>query len=111
MESFRRRDGSDQDGGLGRNGEWHFHGDRRSSKIYTSTTDPDPCLARKAAGREAKFACTGYLLMENRLGLVVDVRLTQATGIAEPDVAEAMLGDLPAGGPTTVAAHPDNCSR
>jgi hypothetical protein len=34
----------------------------------------------------------GHLLTENRNGLVVDVRLTQATGKAERDAAFEMLG-------------------
>ena len=33
--------------------------------------------------------------MENRNGLVVDARLTRASGTAEPQAALAMLGDVP----------------
>jgi hypothetical protein len=104
MKSFRRRDGSDQDSGPGRNGERDFHGDKRSNETHASTTDPDARLSRKAAGREAKLAYTGHLLMENRNGLVVDARLTQATGVAEPQAACDMISDLPAGGRVTVGA-------
>ena len=104
MKSFRRRDGSDQDSGPGRNGERDFHGDKRSNETHASTTDPDARLSRKAAGREAKLAYTGHLLMENRNGLVVDARLTQATGTAEPQAACDMISDLPAGGRVTVGA-------
>ena len=42
--------------------------------------------------------------MENRNGLVVDARLTQATGVAEPQAASDMISDLPAGGRVTVGA-------
>ena len=104
MKSFRRRDGSDQDGGPGRNGERDFHGDKRSNETHASTTDPDARLSRKAVGREAKLAYTGHLLMENRHGLVVDARLTLATGTAEPQAACDMVGDLPAGGRITLGA-------
>jgi IS5 family transposase len=34
----------------------------------------------------------GHLLMENRSGLIVDALVTPATGTAERDAAEAMLG-------------------
>jgi hypothetical protein len=36
----------------------------------------------------------GHLLMENRHGLVMDARLTPATGTAEREAAAAMVGDL-----------------
>jgi hypothetical protein len=104
MKSFRRRDGSDQDSGPGRNGERDFHGDKRSNETHASTTEPDARLSRKAAGREAKLAYTGQFLMENRHGLVVDARLTPASGTAEPQAACEMIGDLPAGGRITVGA-------
>ena len=104
MKSFRRRDGSDQDGGPGRNGARDFHGDKRSNDTHALTTDPDARLSRKAVGREAKLAYTGHLLMENRHGLVVDARLTLATGTAEPQAACNMVGDLPAGGQITLGA-------
>jgi transposase len=104
MKSFRRRDGSDQDSGPGRNAERDFHGEKRSNETHASTTDPDARLSRKGTGREAKLAYTGHLLMENRHGLVVDARLTQASGTAETDAACEMIGDLPATGRITVGA-------
>jgi hypothetical protein len=94
MKSFRRKDGTDQPPGPGRNGERDFHGDKRSNETHASTTDPDARLAKKAAGKEAKLAFHGHLLMENRNGLVVDARLTQATGRAEPEAALSMLGEV-----------------
>jgi hypothetical protein len=42
--------------------------------------------------------------MENRNGLIVDARLTPATGKAEPEAALEMLEDLPGKGRVTVAA-------
>jgi hypothetical protein len=42
--------------------------------------------------------------MENRNGLIVDARLSQANGIAEPEAALAMLGDLPGEHRVTVGA-------
>jgi len=104
MKSFRRRDGSDQDSGPGRNAERDFHGEKRSNETHASTSDPDARLSRKGTGREAKLAYTGHLLMENRHGLVVDARLTQASGTAETNAACEMIGDLPATGRITVGA-------
>jgi transposase len=104
MKSFRRRDGNDHDSGPGRNAERDFHGEKRSNETHTSTTDPDAPLSRKSAGHEAKLAYTGHLLMENRHGLLVDTRLTLATGTAEPQAAGDMVGDLPAGGHVTIGA-------
>jgi transposase len=95
MKSFRRKDGTDEPPGPGRNGERDFHKDKRSNQTHASTTDPDARLAKKSAGKEAKLAYTGHLLMENRSGLVVDARLTQASGTAEPEAALAMLSDVP----------------
>ena len=96
MKSFRRKDGIDEPPGPGRNGERNFRKEKRSNETHASTTDPDARLARKSDGQEAKLAFTGHLLMENRNGLVVDARLTQATGTAEPEAALAMLAELPA---------------
>ena len=104
MKSFRRKDGSDEPPSAGRNSERNFHRDKRSNATHASTTDPDARLARKSNGQEAKLAFTGHLLMENRNGLVVDARLTHATGRAEPQAALAMLGDVPGAARTTVGA-------
>jgi transposase len=104
MKSFRRKDGQDQDGGPGRNGERDFHNDKRSNETHASTTDPDARLYKKSKGSEAKLGFLGHLLMENRHGLVVDARLTHATGTAEREAALDMLGDLPAGFRITVGA-------
>jgi transposase len=103
MKSFRRKDGQDEPPGPGRNGARNFRKDKRSNKTHASTTDPDARLAKKSDGQEAKLAYTGHLLMENRHGLIVDARLTHATGTAEPEAALAMLRAL-RGGHKTVGA-------
>jgi transposase len=104
IKSFRRHDGQDEPPSPGRNGPRDFHGEKRTNDTHASTTDPDARLARKAAGREAKLAYTGNLLMENRHGLLVDARLVRASGTAECEAAEAMIGDLPGTHPITVGA-------
>lgn len=94
MKSFRRKDGTDQPPGPGRNGGRDFHKEKRSNKTHASTTDPDARLARKGAGKEAKLAYHGHLLMENRHGLIVAARLTAASGTAEPAAALDMLAEI-----------------
>jgi hypothetical protein len=51
-------------------------------------------LARKGRSKEAKLCFTGHVLMENRNGLVVDIALTQATGMTERDTALGMLNGV-----------------
>ena len=103
MKSFRPKDGSGEPPSPGRNGERDFHGERRSNETHASTTDPDARLYRKAHGREAKLCFMGPLLMENRSGLVLDTETTHATGTAEREAAEAMVGEL-AGGRITLGS-------
>jgi transposase len=78
--------------GVGRNAERDFHGERRRKDTHASTTDPDARLFRRGRGKEAKLCHMGHLLMENRSGLIVDAMLTPASGTAEREAAEAMLG-------------------
>jgi transposase len=91
MKSFRPKDGSGSPPGPGRNGERSFHGEKRSNDTHASTTDPDAKLYRKGKGQPSKLAFMGHALMENRNGLVVAARLTQATGTAEREAALAMI--------------------
>ena len=78
------------DGG-GRNQETDFHGEKRSNDTHASTTDPEARLYRKGTGKEAKLCFMGHALMENRNGLLVDARVTQADGHAERVAAVAMI--------------------
>jgi transposase len=91
IKSFRARDGSDEPPAPGRNGERHFHNEKRSNQTHASTTDPDAKLYRKGANQGAKLAYMGHALMENRHGLVVGAMLTPATGTAEREAAIDMI--------------------
>jgi len=91
MKSFRRKDGSDEPPTPGRNGERNFRKDKRSNETHASTTDPDARLYRKSSGQPSRLCYMGHLLIENRHGLIVDVRTTHATGRAEREAAEAMV--------------------
>ena len=74
-----------QDGGS--NPTVNFHGHQRRNDTHRSTSDPEALLYRKSRGSESKLSYLGHVLMENRNGLVVDTRLTRATGTAERDAA------------------------
>lgn len=77
-------------GGGSRNETVSFHGQKRLNDTHASTTDPEARLFRKK-GKESKLSYMGHVLTENRHGLVVDARLTQATGYAEREAATSML--------------------
>jgi transposase len=102
MKSFRPKDGSGEPPDPGRNGERDFHGERRSNEAHGSATDPEARLYRKGRGKEAKLCFIGHALMENRHGLVVDGRVSEASGTAERDEAAAMLAAVPGRHPLTV---------
>lgn len=70
-----------------------FHGEKRSNETHASTTDPEAKLMRKGSGKEAKLSYSAHALMENRNGLVVDLRIAEANGFAERETALAMLDD------------------
>jgi hypothetical protein len=96
MKSFRPKHGGGDDAPPeGRNGERDCRGETRSNETHASTTDPDARLFKKAPGQAAKLAFMGHVLMENRSCLVVDARLTLATGTAGREAALAMVEDVP----------------
>lgn len=72
-----------------------FRGERRTNATHASTTDPEARLYKKATGQEAKLCFLGHVLMENRHGLVVNTRLTPATGTAEREAALALVASRP----------------
>ena len=94
-KSFRPKDGSGEPPNPGRNGERDFHGEQRTNDTHASTTDPEAKLYRKGKGKEAKLSFMGHTLMENRHGLVVDGRVSEANSTAEREVAETMLAAVP----------------
>lgn len=105
MKSFRPKDDSGQEPpeGGGRNPEVDFKGQKRKNDTHQSTTDPEARLLKKGEGKEAKLCFLGHVLMENRNGLAVDHRLTQATGTAERDAALDMVENVPGTKRITVA--------
>ena len=98
QKSFQRKDEPPkppQDGGS--NPTVNFHGEQRRNDTHRSTTDPEAMLYRKSSGSESKLSYLGHVLMENRNGLVVDTRLTRATGTAEREAALDMAARIPGG--------------
>jgi transposase len=88
----------------GRNPTVNFRKEPRKNDTHESLTDPLARLYKKSGGAESKLAYMGHLLTENRNGLVVDVRLTQATGRAEREAAIDMLRQKPASKRVTLGA-------
>ena len=70
---------------------------KRSNDTHQSKTDPLARLYKKAKGAEAKLAYLGHILTENRNGLVVNTRVTLATGTAERAAAIEMAEEIPGG--------------
>jgi transposase len=109
QKSFRRIDDDQQPPAVsgeegGSNPTVNFHGEKRSNDTHCSTTDPDAMQARKSRGSAAVLAYRGHLLTENRNGLVVSTRTTQAYGAAERDAAMLMVEDIPGNGRVTLGA-------
>jgi transposase len=72
-----------------------FSGERRSNTTHESATDPDAKLYRKSFGTESKLCYWGHVLMDNRHGLAVGGKVTQATSYAERAAAIEMLAKAP----------------
>lgn len=86
----RKRGGSGDSG----NPTVDFRGQKRSNATHQSTTDPEARLYRKSFGTESKLCFAAHVLMDNRYGLAVDTRLTEATSRSEREAAMQMAGDL-----------------
>jgi transposase len=106
VKSFRPKNDPPSEGPptRGRNEEVDFHGEKRSNATHASTTDPDARLAKKGKGKEAKLSFSGHVLMENRNGLAVDAKVTNATGTCEREAALEMIKQIPGNHKASVGA-------
>lgn len=96
QKSFKRKDGSDGEGGSGRNPDVDFRGKERRNDTHQSTTDPQARLYRKASGHEAKMAYLGHVVIENRSALVVGCEVTEALGQhMEREAAIRLMAEVP----------------
>src|SRR5579863_3170346 len=101
QKSFQRKDRSDDPlnpppPDRSSNPTINWHREKRSNETHQSLTDSMARLYKKTRGSEARLGYLGHVLTENRNGLVVDVRTTQASGTAEREAALAMLSGKPA---------------
>ena len=96
-KSFQPKDSASDDddppksSGGGKNPDVDYQGQKRKNDTHESKTDPDARLYRKSRRTGAQMSYLGHALMENRNGLVVDVRVTHAEGKAEEKAAASML--------------------
>jgi hypothetical protein len=87
----------------------NFHGERRQNATHQSTSDPQARLAKKGVGKEDKLCYTTESVpMENRNGIVIDLRVGHATGRAECEQGLAMLQQLRRSSRITVAGDKGN---
>lgn len=103
QKSFVPKDGPPSGDGSS-NPTVSFHKTRRTNDTHESTTDPDARLYRKSPNEGARLVYMGHALMENRSGLVVDARLSTATGTAEREAAIEMAEALSGRHPVTLGA-------
>lgn len=104
-KSFVPKDGAPPPSSGSRgNPEVDFKGQKRTNDTHASKTDPDSQLYTKSSKAGAIPSYMGHVLTENRNGLVVDTRLTQANGTAEREAALEMLAELPGEARKTVGA-------
>jgi transposase len=68
-----------------------FKGQKRSNKTHRSTTDPEARLYKKGDGQAALLSHLMHVLMENRHGIGVDIRVGVADGHGERKCALKML--------------------
>jgi len=88
MKSFRPKDQSEDDGPGGDSNGWvDFHGQKRRNDTHESRSDPEAKLLRKGKGKEAKLCFGAHLMMENRHGLCVQIKVASATETKEPEAA------------------------
>ena len=101
LKSFRPKDEPPSGDG---NGWSDFRGSRRSNETHESKTDPEAKLMRKGDGHEARLCFSGHVLMENRNGILLDLRVAPATGFAERQEGLGLLSSVSGGRRKTVAA-------
>src|SRR5947208_5322871 len=109
QKSFQRRKSDDDvlnppPPDPGNNPTVNWHKQKRTNDTHQSLTDPFARLFKKTRGAEAKLAYIGHVLTENLNGLVMDVRVTQATRTAERDAAAEMPKGKAGSKPATTGA-------
>jgi len=93
-KSFKPKGSTDEDTDDSGNPTVDFRGEKRTNETHESTTDPEARLYRKSNGTESKLCFAGHVLMDNRHGLAVDGRLTEATSRGEREAGLEMAQDI-----------------
>jgi transposase len=106
LKSFQKKEDkassdSDKKDSGGSNPDVDFRGEKRTNKTHESSTDPESRIYKKGV-QSARMSYLGHVMMENRNGIAVDARVTQAHGTAEVDSAVEMASALKVG--TTIGA-------
>jgi transposase len=91
LKSFVPKEGPDKPEDDPGNPTVNFHGQKRSNATHQSTTDPESRLYRKGKGKEARLYFAAHALMENRHGLLSDIRVAGVTEMTEPKAALRQL--------------------
>ena len=95
LKSFAPKDqpkaSGDEDKG---NPSVDFKGQRRRNDTHQSTTDPESRLYKKGAGKEAKLCFAAHALMENRNGLIGELKVTSPTEVTESRAAVEILQEV-----------------
>jgi hypothetical protein len=93
-EATQKDDNTPPSGTTGRNPSVNFKGERRGNATHRSETDPEARLYRKGDGVSAFLCHSAHALTENRHGLVMSVRVDEASGTAERENTLKMLDHL-----------------
>jgi transposase len=102
QKSFKPKDEPPKDGSGRR--ERDFRGEERRNDTHASSTDPQARLYRKSRGMGSRLSYLGHVVVENRNGLVVGCKATEADGYAERRAAIELLADVPRDVRATVGA-------
>jgi Transposase DDE domain len=94
LNSYGPRDEDGPPGGGGRNPAVDFLGEKRRRDSHASRTDKDALLFRKSKCAKSRLVYLGHNLMQNRRGLVVNTRVTQATGTTEREAVVDLVDAL-----------------
>jgi len=93
MKSFVKKNGKAKQDGDGGNSDVNFRGEKRSNQTHQSTSDPEAELMRKGKGKEAKLSFGGHALMENRHGLLMEIKITPSASVTEAEASKEILDE------------------
>ena len=85
--------GDDANGFQPSNPDVDFRGQKRSNDTHRSPVDPEAKLYRKGAGQASVLGHLVHVITENRNGLVIGSRTTEANGYAEREAALDLLDE------------------